>query len=332
MTNGSAAGEAAALAWAPDGVLRPGVPCVRVAAEYVGCCVPRTRNRGSVHSVFRQACNIETAGGALITLLAPSAGNLPHGIRCRFGWPSNLEALLRPGQTVVASATTLQAPEAALVIDLSGSRPWSGEIAQHRIYARSTHIQHRLSTVRSILEVQADEGFAPILLRGAGQSSPLRDAMAGRLAHCLPRLAIAGAAWDAEGMAQALAPLVGLGPGLTPSGDDFIIGYLAALWCQAGRDAQLGSLLHALASPLHRLATHTNAISRQFIVNAVMGQFSERLVGVVRALAQPDLDIRARTAEALRTGHSSGADSLVGLLFGLRPEWIPSPGIPSARS
>ena len=278
-----------------------------------------------MHSVFHQACNIETSEGALITLLAPSAGNLPHGIRCRSGTLSSFEVLLRPGQTVVASADTLEVLEAALAVDLSGACCWSGEIGQYPIDARWSRVRHALTAVRSIVKARADGGFAPILLGGAAESSPLQDAMARRLARCLPRLAIGGATSDAVATVQALAPLVGLGPGLTPSGDDFIVGYLAALWCRAAHDANVRSLLDALAPALHRLATHTNLISRQFILNAATGQFSERLVDVARAIAQPELDIRIRTAYALRTGHSSGADSLVGLLFGLLPELITKP-------
>jgi len=326
MTTRWAADAAATSAWAPEASVRPDVPTarplLRVGAEHVGCRVQRAGGRGTIHSVFRQACNIETAGGALVTLLIPGAGNLPHGIRCSSGSPSSFEALLRPGQAVLTSARAIQVPDAALSINLSGAHCWSGEIGQHRIDTRSTQTRRRLAAVRSILKARADDGFAPILLHGAAKSAPLRDAMAKRLAACLPRLAIASAAADADGMAQALQPLVGLGPGLTPSGDDFIVGYLAALWCQSAHNAEVGASLAALAPALQALTPRTNLISRQFLVNAVEGQFSERLVDVVCALARPELDLSTRTADALRTGHSSGADSLVGLLFGLLPESV----------
>ena len=163
MTNVSAAAEAAASAWAPEGRSRLGaaIPCPaqRVGAEQVGCCVPRQPGRGMVHSVFRQACNIETSEGALITLLAPGAGNLPHGIRCRSGTLSSFEVLLRPGQTVVASADTLEVLEAALAVDLSGACCWSGEIGQYPIDARWSRVRHALTAVRSIVKARADGGF-----------------------------------------------------------------------------------------------------------------------------------------------------------------------------
>ena len=82
----------------------------------------------------------------------------------------------------------------------------------------------------------------------------------------------------------AAAGLVGLGVGLTPSGDDFLVGYLAALRCRAGREAGIGALLRNAAVPLDRVIVHTHAISRQMLSDALDGRFSESLIDVVCAI------------------------------------------------
>jgi hypothetical protein len=143
--------------------------------------------------------------------------------------------------------------------------------------------------------------------------------MARRLDSCLPRLAAAAAALDPSAAAHALIPLIGLGPGLTPSGDDFIVGYLAALWCRWESEPRVGAFRNGLASELRHLTTRTNPIGRRFILDAAAGEFSERMVDVIRAIANDDGQFNACVARALCTGHSSGADCLVGLLFGIAP-------------
>jgi hypothetical protein len=85
----------------------------------------------------------------------------------------------------------------------------------------------------------------------------------------------------------------------------------------------LRSFLDGLVAPLTGLAAAANPISRQFLSNALEGEFSEslaRLVLAVQADDQPRL--RESVARLVRIGHSSGADSLVGVLFGLRPSLV----------
>jgi hypothetical protein len=124
---------------------------------------------------------------------------------------------------------------------------------------------------------------------------------------------------DVSAIAEGAARLVGLGPGLTPSGDDFIAGYLAALWSRAGFESDLDAILSPLADSLVPLFLRTHAISRQMLNDAVQGHFAERLADVTLAIAVAG-DVVGATARALVSGHSSGADTLCGLLFGYAPD------------
>jgi len=77
----------------------------------------------------------------------------------------------------------------------------------------------------------------------------------------------------------------------------------------------IAALLCAIATPVGQMSLLTNAISRQMLLDALQGQFAERLTDVVRCICDGG-DVAATTLLALRTGHSSGADVLCGLLFG----------------
>lgn len=101
--------------------------------------------------------------------------------------------------------------------------------------------------------------------------------------------------------------LIGLGPGLTPSGDDFLCGMLIAQHA-IGDSAGAARLWQAVRSEATR---STNAISLALMESAARGtgnaSFHKAILAVLSA---------AVTADALsgiaRTGHSSGWDALAG--------------------
>lgn len=107
------------------------------------------------------------------------------------------------------------------------------------------------------------------------------------------------------------AQLIGLGPGLTPSGDDYLGGVLVALrW--VGRGSQADSLWRWL-EPL--LAERTSAISAAHLAAAASGQVHEALHEVLDNLSAwqaPDLHPCLARLDAV--GHSSGWDALAGIV------------------
>jgi hypothetical protein len=262
--------------------------------------------RASVHSVYRQACNIELDDGALLTLLGES-GNVPHGIRSALPQPADFRAWLRPAQAVAADGLSLRIPESGIAIDLSTAGRWHCGLDRCTIDARAESYAHALRSVRTVLREHAPpSGFAPLLLRGATPDSPLDQAMQRRLMQALPALSCADADLDGVAAAQALALLAGLGPGLTPSGDDFIVGYLAGLHGRCSCEPWLRPYLSGLSGPVMQFARSANLISRQYLLNALAGEFSESLAQVVLGIAgYDDLRLRGSTAKLVRVGHSS---------------------------
>ena len=299
-----------------------GVPCV-VRADRIGDRVPAP-TRGRVQSVFERACNIETRAGELVTLLAEGLGNIPHGIRLA-GPIAPFESWLIPGQNAILDKLALRVPDADITIDLSGAAVWRGAVVAVSMDLclmdpGGGAIAVALRELRATLTEHAPEqGFTPLLARHANARSSVERAFAARLSQTLPLLARATERRDVRAIAGVAARLVGLGPGLTPSGDDFIAGYLAALWSRAGFENGIDAMLQPLAGALAPLFLRTNAISRQMLSDAAQGRFAERLISVMGAVAGVG-DVVDATAHALASGHSSGADTLCGLLFGYAPD------------
>jgi Protein of unknown function (DUF2877) len=102
--------------------------------------------------------------------------------------------------------------------------------------------------------------------------------------------------------------LIGLGPGLTPSGDDFLMGALAAL------DALEQTNMHAvLACAVVAAAGRTSPLSASLLRTAAAGHVGENLHTMVAAIVTGDA--HGAIAAAARIGHTSGWDALAGAVM-----------------
>src|SRR5262249_26784951 len=82
--------------------------------------------------------------------------------------------------------------------------------------------------------------------------------------------------------------LVGLGEGLTPSGDDFLVGLLAVLHVTGSLPCSAGSSVYEQFDQYVRLGT--TQLSGEFLRCAFAGHFAEPLVMLMRTLCAPDTD------------------------------------------
>jgi hypothetical protein len=112
---------------------------------------------------------------------------------------------------------------------------------------------------------------------------------------------------------RAANALIGLGPGLTPAGDDFVGGALIALRA-AGRGALAGRIA---AWALELAESGTGKISRAHLRCAAAGEGHEALHAFLRALHNGQRAIDRALAALSRIGHSSGRDAAAGALLAL---------------
>jgi hypothetical protein len=103
--------------------------------------------------------------------------------------------------------------------------------------------------------------------------------------------------------------LIGLGPGLTPSGDDYLGGVLIALR-ELGRETQARGLWRWLEPRLAR----TSAIGAAHLAAAAAGEGHEALHAAIAALCTPGADWTSALDALDNVGHCSGWDSLAGVV------------------
>jgi hypothetical protein len=118
--------------------------------------------------------------------------------------------------------------------------------------------------------------------------------------------------------ASALQAFLGAGPGLTPSGDDLVIGLLLALnrwgdWLAGGFDIPKLSRLTSQAA-----RQKTTGLSADLITCAGNGIADERLIAALDGLMTGDPSLTACAEMLLAWGASSGVDSLLGMGLAIR--------------
>ena len=132
-------------------------------------------------------------------------------------------------------------------------------------------------------------------------------------------------ALDRDQAERQVDRLIGWGEGLTPAGDDFLIGLVAGLDALVQDDAGRRRFHGALAAMLCSRAQRTTPIAAHYLRLAAAGHYTEPLVRLRTALlCEEDGDaVEAALRSALAVGATSGADTVGGLLAGLLA-WLPA--------
>ncbi len=134
-------------------------------------------------------------------------------------------------------------------------------------------------------------------------------------------LAASCAAGDLASAVETAESLIGLGPGLTPSGDDMLAGLLLALRLLGGairggtRAVWLADWLSAAVT--HDASDRTTSVSATLLHCAARGQAAAEVATVLRAFAGQE-PAGPAVARLLAAGHTSGADLAWGLAAGCR--------------
>jgi hypothetical protein len=315
----------------------------------------RPARTGTIHSVFRQAINI-ALDDTVVTLLGGKLPRMPNSVKLPSAVVEGLMLCLRPGMDVCAGSGRLLIPDCDFSLHLPETAPWEPrpEMAACH-WHRETVAQHTRLLAHYLIDQHQQEGLAPLLgpllLGQQVQETPLTS-------MALPKLRmLVQAGWqrDNTGIEEATRGLAGLGPGLTPAGDDVLGGFAAVM-------VLLSSHLSADSAPRDHIAASIAAVARPrttklssvLLAHAACGEVAEHLGKMLLALALPtekwagaSLVSTFRTCsrnpawgagipiyrgtdpcghpavlraadQLLAFGSTSGRDTLLGVLLGLR--------------
>lgn len=260
--------------------------------------------RGSVHSVFSDVVNV-AFGGELYSMSSRRVPRTPYSITVE-----DAEALpkLREGEMAQLRTDGLQIG-CGTHIDTGSASVWKPAAA-------SGETQPRLSPEElsmSLIVHGRSGGMKPLLSMFTAEAregdNPYSSKARAIIRDMLTRGLEGGEA----------VKLLGLGPGLTPSGDDFLSGLLATL--ELSRTPR--GLFMAKAGLKRRIlgeaVNRTNEISRALLRHYALGMVDENTDGLMTALSTGSQRRLDHAVEGLcRMGHSSGTDLAIGVLTALK--------------
>jgi hypothetical protein len=293
-----------------------GAPLVvrhQFAATTIGCRVPRKASCGHIGAVFRHACLVLLDGGGVVALLAPPAGQVAHGVRLAEDEP--MDGYVRRGMPArICGDAIVLGTEVA--VTLSSGQIWTPSLRLGMCEWDKITL-NAAALARNVLVDLAAASRSEFLAAALQIAHPV-TALGAWVSRVLPRLAVATDRHDANGALLSLRELIGLGPGLTPAGDDFTIGWLAGLTLGAQSLVQR-KFLAAMCAGIETLSWTTTPISRQHLADACALMFSERLSAVCVAIANgaSRSAFVSSMAAQLAVGGTSGADAAAGLMFAL---------------
>jgi hypothetical protein len=242
------------------------------------------------------ACNFQSSNGLIVALVTTEHGNGPFHIVLPNRLPPTLinnddiQAQWRPGKLFIGS----------LQISLQQATTWQPDLPV--LYHLSVNA---LSSLHEEFHQQP-----PSLLHSRA------TAFYARAQQGIDALRAGFLQEDNAKLQAGTRYLAGLGPGLTPAGDDFLVGLLAAMVaCRLQIDEGLPPRCQLLAQTA---VTHTTRLSAQWLRCAGQGYFGEAWHHLITALnGNTNAAITTAAHRILTTGATSGVDAMSGFLFGI---------------
>jgi hypothetical protein len=289
--------------------------------------IPTTR--GSVQSVFPRAANL-LFGGQLLTLHARETPCAPNGLVLPLRAGQGPLADLQTGMAVIIERGTIHIPTPSLRLSTQNSHPWNPHPQLEPAACPPERLARNLERLTTLVAAKAPRDGLAALARlpfdsSASAAAPAAPAAADAsfLLHtarpAAERLLDGVIRQHLQTVRQGASMLIGLGPGLTPSGDDLLIGFMAATLLLSEPLAQSAEFYQRLNRELLTIARgRTNKLSITWMEYANQGEVAEHLGRLFQALV---LDDAQRLEEAaltvLKSGATSGADLLTGISLGI---------------
>jgi hypothetical protein len=262
-----------------------------------------------VLAVFDRSLYLQAGDGTLVCAGSTAIGLGPLNLPCA-DWPTSFP--VGAGDTVAIEGSTARF-SAGVSIDWRDAVPWSPPATRWPADAAIAAATSRI-TDAALLRAPREGLFR---IAHAASSRDDRSPIARMARPGLEALA----AWLRHTAATGHGPppladvvrLLGLGPGLTPSGDDLLGGVLIALHALGNRRA--ADALRRHIEPAY--GERTSVISAAHLACAGHGEGHASLHALLAAVN--DADGQAAAFDGLdRIGHCSGWDAAAGVLLALR--------------
>ncbi len=252
--------------------------------------------------VFDRVCNLINADDAVVSLVTPEIGNGPFNIVVP---PVRFPGHITPDSQIVCQSDALIIGN--LAIDITNVQNWNSRPDWYALQ-KNRHLLHNAipQLIAALRNLSPANSFASFVVNLPEPDSAIEREML-RVARVHVDKLMQGLSSRNRALClESVVELAGLGDGLTPAGDDWIMGCTLAA--------------HILANPIAPLlaitaAGRTTALSAAWLRAAARGECDERWHSLFDAILKDDEPANyAAAVKITQQGHTSGSDALAGFV------------------
>lgn len=250
-----------------------------------------------VESVFARTINLRECreNGNLYSIFLKDGYHAPHALSIKNG---PVPIVVRQGEIVLVKNKSIELPESTIVslgckfqdCHINTGQPLAKNLNQLRSWLHS----HTGTSGFPLDNSNGEIGIITKALLDGHRSAYLQQAKRRR-----------------PDLTTAASFFIGLGPGLTPSGDDYLIGQLAVAY----QTKNLPDIELAITQAVSAHQKKTTPVSQHYLNNAIRGNFSQPIRDLCHATMQNEEEVLITAVQKLLNhGSTSGHDALIGII------------------
>jgi hypothetical protein len=207
----------------------------------------------------------------------------------------------------------------SLTIELRHARTWKCDLPALQMDLANPLVGSAWKSAWSALNQRQIRSNAEIIARELFHADGKTRSILSDKIYLAMRSLLDAAAHLNSAALSSICSLIGLGTGLTPAGDDLLVGFLGGLWCSVRDNPERLQFVSNLGEAVLQHSHLTNDISRTYLNCAAQGQISSLLADLAAAISLGENSDRLLNVleTAMCVGHTSGMDAVTGLLIGI---------------
>ncbi len=268
---------------------------------------------GIIHSIHRDYINLQNDGD-VVALVRSGCDHIPFGIEIALpgAWT---ELGLERQQQVEYTERAIVLNDVLEIRNLRDCSSFSCRPVFFGTYHDYEKRLHEICALCSSMGVHS--GIAQYIdMQNIQAFCWNREPCVGRVPRAVQSL-LQGTIDDREPLIrQGVCGLLGVGPGSTPAGDDFLMGFLSAVryLMPGGHRHPVYELVRILK---HQSPGATTFLSLAYLKYGLQDLYHQRLRELITSFGSCALDVTLdKACKLMQIGHSSGTDLLLGFVYG----------------
>jgi len=262
----------------------------------------------NIHSIFDKVVNIQSSTGTLYTISNNKTDNAPYTLK--IDYDGSFKDIVFEDQNIIKTKENLFIGN--VEIDLSSAQLWNVE--REKIESFSTEdIKKNINIFNMMIQSMGSSGGCKYyyLKNFLGIKNNSNNLIERELSKKINDFYMKIKQDNIK--EEDIRGLIGLGMGLTPSGDDFLTGFMAAITIFKKND----DLFHKIKDFIPLDTKSTTDVSRAMLKAATQEKYREYLNDFIYSSLYNNSDEYLKSFKNLLTiGSSSGTDMSIGVVLG----------------